>query len=257
MFNQKLILDATKSYLEILNSVKDSDWPEQIKVMSIDLIDDLTNYINWLQEVNTKKKYVGSGSFDMRGRIDLRPGLKIPLILFKRRFEISTDSNLRDQIIAALKICGIERSDILYLFAEMDIIKDLIQFEFVYQTDTIQQDNLDISVELPALYSLGYTQFNKIVLRYAKENIDPIIYDYPLLGFALPYNQTSENHMAMMSRILANIQQNGELADMRALIAFPKNDLSNLVNVFKERKWKRIITPTEKWWLRNGTYAKF
>jgi len=230
-----------------------------------DIFDSLESTISTVQSLNNelkslepKKKYVGSGNFNLSGRYDLRPEAALPIVIFGRKFNLTIDNTtIENQVIEILNICGIDNEDLTYLSVELDIIKDILRIDFVYQTDLVLKDGQDISAELPALYSFGYTQFNKIYIRGNKTFIDPEVYNWPLLGFCIPYGLDKNNQHDIMMNVIEAPKDFGELADMRALDKLPQAEIEIFVNKFKAKKWTRIITPTVKWWFRNGQYIQF
>ncbi len=151
-----------------------------------------------------------------------------------------------------------EKSEIIYLESHVNFQTDELEFYFAINTDNnIIETETSLSDEHGS-YTGGETNFNKVYIRGSKPNFNkPEIYDYPLTGFAIPYNCPLGTQIDILHNVDNNLLKNGILADMRACSGIHKGTLDFFINRLKENKWSRIFTPTEKFLLRNGQYIKY
>ena len=259
MITVKQLIESGKVYLSQLMELgnqfpQESEMSDAIEA-TISTVESLNTELNKI--ANTKKKYVASGNFNMTGRIDLRPEMPLTLIIFGHKHQITINEATIKEQIKAIVYSYIPKDDVIYFDALIDIVRDVFTFDFVFQTDEIYKDGQDISIEIPALYALGYIQFQKIYLRGNKPDIDHNIYKWPLFGFSIPYAQSQSNQLQLLLTLTENIQPKGELADMRAFTLLSDEKINFAVNEFKTKLWTRIISPKAKWWLRNGAYLKY
>lgn len=255
----KQLIEFGKEYLSELRNYsnelpQESSLQEDLEI-AISNIESLNSALT--ESIQVKKKFIASGNFNLQ-RLDLRPEMTLHIVLFNRKFGLTlSGKDVNSQMIAILENCGISQEDILFLESSLDILKDVLRIDFTYQTDTPQRDGLDFAAEVPALYAFGYTQFQKIYIRGNKNYIDPNVYNWPLSGFCVPYGLSKDNQHEIMLNIIDKVLDFGDMADMRALNELPSAEIDIYVNKFKAKKWNRIITPTTKWWFRNGQYIVY
>lgn len=250
----KQLIEASEQYLKVLSETTEETLQPFIKALN----EDIKYLISKAGALIPKKKHIVCGSFNLTRRMDLLPDQIIKFSVFARQFEYFTSKDILEFVKYFLAYQGINVRDILYLEGKTDLTADSIKFDFIFESDTIYP-NSDIGVVLPsgALNVFGYVQANKINLEYISgKDIDPELFNRPLKGFRIPYNQSLNNVYAIVSLLTDNIIDNGETADFRALTAFSKIEKDTLIELYKSKKWARIIMPGELYYLRAGKYIK-
>lgn len=199
-----------------------------------------------------------------KGIIDLSEGSNLHLQIANKTFVTKITGSTKAEQTKAFKAklgeflffyFQVKPNDIIINEAIIDTNEDALQFVFAFSSvkNTFTLESEDIAFFTPAKRVYGTIYKNKAFLRSSLlKHFPPEILQYPLTGFAAPYNM--DNPEQTISLFYSSAAPNGMIADLRAFSSGFDSQVAELVKILMEKKWLNIFTQKKKYRLIGDKY---
>lgn len=256
-------IQAARILQEELNILNDSgelieDIQDQIGKV-VWLIDTLDDYL----PAPENKKNLITGDFRLLngGYFDFKETGIFTIEIFGRQLSLTVENARKEFQEFLNRMYGVHDSDIIMNEWIIDTTNDTLQFWFAFQTDlNFETPQNEISLITSKKLSLGSFHQNKVIFRSQLiKSLPSKLWEWPCYGVAIPYSLVVDI-LELLDNIQKSADHNGDVADIRAISAYYKDDIIALVTSLQAKQWKYIYTSIGRWKLMpngSGAYVRY